>query len=160
VSHSHSESASTANNETGLRPKDLGYLPSGFYDALENPISESEYWRQVDFEQKSGGVPYYRDRAAERQRLSLPLSLSTFDTRECRGEAKQHVTQRGICYKSTGSRSYRIDSLPSDGEVITYVDGECKEDPFPCNWGINDPNGCFTTDAFESIMVITRDLPA
>ncbi|KAI7281951.1 hypothetical protein KC343_g944 [Hortaea werneckii] len=143
-----------------MRPKDPSYLPSGFYDALENPISEGEYWRQVDFEQKSSGVPYYRDRTAEQQRLSLPLSLSTFDTRECRGERKQHVTERRICYKGTGGRSYRIDSLPSDGEVITYVDGECKEDPLSGNWGIDNPSGCFTTDAFESIMVTTRELPA
>lgn len=90
VLHSHSQSYSTANNDTGMRPKDPSYLPSGFYDALENPISEGEYWRQVDFEQKSSGVPYYRDRTAEQQRLSLPLSLSTFDTRECRGIPDAH----------------------------------------------------------------------
>ncbi|KAI7316499.1 hypothetical protein KC315_g10733 [Hortaea werneckii] len=156
---SHSGYA-TANNETEMRPKDPDYLPSGFYDAVENPISENEYWRQIDFEQKSGGVPYHRDRAAERQRLSLPLSISTFDTRECQGERKQHVIERGICYKTTGGRSYRIDSLPSDGEVITYVDGECREDPFACNWGISNPGGCFTTDDFESLVVVTRELPA
>ncbi|KAI7148542.1 hypothetical protein KC316_g15794, partial [Hortaea werneckii] len=120
----------------------------------------NEYWRQIEFEQKSGGVPYHRDRAAERQRLSLSLSISTFDTRECQGERKQHVTERGICYKTTGGRSYRIDSLPSDGEVITYVNGECTEDPFACNWGISNPSGCFTTDDFESLVVVTRELPA
>ncbi|KAI7157093.1 hypothetical protein KC349_g5825 [Hortaea werneckii] len=156
---SHSGYA-TANNETEMRPKDPDYLPSGFYDAVENPISENEYWRQIDFEQKSGGVPYHRDRAAERQRPSLPLSISTFDTRECQGERKQHVTERGICCKTTGGRSYRIDSLPSDGEVITYVDGECTEDVFACNWAISNPSGCFTTDDFESLVVVTRELPA
>jgi len=34
--------------ETGMSKAHDHYLPSGFYDALENPISEEEYWRQMD----------------------------------------------------------------------------------------------------------------
>lgn len=91
------------------------------------------------------------------QVLAMPKEIHSDD---CTGERKQHVIERGICYKTTGGRSYRIDSLPSDGEVITYVDGECREDPFACNWGISNPGGCFTTDDFESLVVVTRELPA
>lgn len=145
--------------QTRIRQEDPNYLPSGFYDGLERPISEEEYWHQVAFEQKHG-VPYIRDRESERRRLHALVSISTFSTQQCEGERMQHVTERGICYKSPEGKSYRVDSLPSDCELTTYVDGDCTEDPFPCNDGIGDPKGCFITDAFESLKVTTRELPA
>lgn len=148
----------SGSNETQVQPKGSGYLPSGFYDALENPISEKEYWHQVEFEQKHG-IPYTRDKESERRRLHVPLSVSLFTTQGCEGDRVQHVTERDHCYACAGGRSYWVESLPSDCELTTYVDEACTADPFACNWGIDGPQGCFTTDAFESMKAATRELP-
>jgi len=67
-------------------------LPSGYYDALENPISEEEYWRQIDYEQEFG-TPYVRDKDAERANLEKSVSLLVHPDTECASDVARRITE-------------------------------------------------------------------
>lgn len=106
------------------------YLPSGFYDALENPISEDEYWRQIEYEQQSG-IPYARDRNAERANFNNPVSLLAHPEIEYADnpDAATHITEQGICYEGAKGQSIFVNSLPSNCEVVTFTDERCRDNP-------------------------------
>ena len=134
------------------------YLPSGFYDALENVISEEEYWRQIDYEQEFG-TPYVYNKDAERANLKKPVSFLVHPDVECGSNAATRITERGACCGEVHGQSILVNSLPSNCEVITFTDDQCKDDPLdviPC---LNAASGCYSTDAFESVRVDCRPLP-
>lgn len=134
------------------------YLPPGFYDALGNIISEEEYWRQIDYEQESG-IPYARDKDAERANLQKPVSLLVHPDIQCAGDVVTQLTERGACYGEAKGQSVFVASLPSNCEVITFTDDQCREDPLYVIPFLNAASGCYSTDAFESVRVDCRPLP-
>jgi hypothetical protein len=134
------------------------YLPSGFYDALGNIISEEEYWRQIDHEQESG-IPYARDRDAERARSQKPVSLLVQPELECASDVATHITEQGTCYAEAKGQSIFVNSLPSNCEVITFTDDRCRDDPLDVIPFLNAASGCYSTDAFGSVRVDCRPLP-
>ena len=134
------------------------YLPSGFYDALENPISEEEYWRQIDYEQQSG-MPFARDKDAERANSKKPISLLVHPELECAGDVATRITKQGTCYEEANGRSIFVNSLPSNCEVISFTDDRCRDDPLDMIPFLNAASGCYSTDAFESVRVDCRPLP-
>lgn len=136
------------------------YLPSGFYDALENPISEEEYWRQIDYERQSG-IPYVRDKDAERANSKKPVSLLAHSEIECTSDvdAATHINEQGICYEEAKGQSIFVSSLPSNCEVITFTDERCRDNPLDVIPFLNAASGCYSTDAFESVRVDCWPLP-
>lgn len=145
-------------NETEPQKHDPHYLPSGYYDALGNPISEKEYFYQADYEQKHG-IPYARDREREKADTRKPLSLQAHPEIDCNGDVVARVVESGICYSVQGSSIY-VNSLPSDCAVVSFEDERCTEDPFEMIPILSDASGCYTTDAFSSVRVDCRPLPA
>lgn len=106
------------------RPYDPDWLPLGFYGALENPISEEEHWRPVEWEEEHD-VPYAIAMqweqehgtpcaAATEENLSLEerqaggLSIITYASDQCCGERLRHVTQQNTCYTSTNGVSLYV----------------------------------------------------
>lgn len=148
-----------AANDTQQPRTDPHYLPSGYYDALGKPISESEYFRQVDYEQKHG-IPFARDREREKADTKKPLSLLAHPEMGCDGDVLARITESGFCYRDVQGLSIFVNSLPSDCEVVSFKDGACEEDPFDMIPVLSNANGCYTTDAFSSIRVDCRPLPA
>lgn len=134
------------------------YLPSGFYDALGNIISEEEYWRQIEYEQKSG-IPYARDKDAERANSQRPVSLLMYPDIGCSSDVATHITERGTCYGEAKGQSILVNSLPSNCEVITFTDDRCRDDQLDVIPFLNAASGCYSTDAFESVRVDCRPLP-
>lgn len=149
---------SDSTNNTRETRCDPDYLPSGYYDALENPISEEEYLQQVAYE-RYHGVPYVRNRMREQANLKKPLSLLVFSEIECGGYIMARIKERGTCYQATQSLSISVDSLPSDCAVITFTDSSCQVDPFDMIPILSDTSGCHSTDAFHSIHVACQPLP-
>ena len=115
-------------NEAGNCRANNHYLSSGFYDALQNPISEEEYWRQIEYEQESG-ILYARDKDAERANSKQPVSLLVNQEIECASNAATHITKQGTCYGEVKGQSIFVNSLPSNCEVITFTVGQCRDDP-------------------------------
>jgi hypothetical protein len=146
-------------NDTEQQKTDLHYLPSGYYDALGKPISEEEYLRQVDYEQKHG-IPYARDRECEKADTKKPLSLLAHPEMGCSGDILARITENGICYRDMQGLSIFVISFPSDCEVILFRDGSCEEDAFDMIPVLSGASGCYTTDVFSSIRVDCRPLPA
>jgi hypothetical protein len=134
------------------------YLRSGFYDALGKTISEEEYWRQIDYEQESG-IPYARDKDAERANSNKPISLLMHPDIDCAGHVVTHITKQGTCYTEAKVQSVFVNSLPSNCEVITFTDDQCRDDPLDVIPFLNAASGCYSTDAFESVRVDCRPLP-
>lgn len=153
-----SESCLIPTDEVESTPLDPDYLPSRFYDALDNPISEDEYWRQVEYEEKHG-VPFIRDRAAEQANLDKPISLLTYSSLSCQDEPNKRITERSTCYGSPMSLTIFIESLPSNCEVVTFLDSTCKEDPLTALPMFGMKHGCLWTDSFGSVRVDCHPLP-
>jgi hypothetical protein len=146
-------------NDSEQQKIDPHYLPSGYYDALGKPISEAEYFHQVDYEQQHG-IPYARDREREKSDTKKPLSLLAHPETSCSGDILVRVTESGICYRDVQGSSIFVISLPSDCEVVSFKDGSCEEDAFDMIPVLSGASGCYTTDAFSSIRVDCRPLPA
>jgi hypothetical protein len=146
-------------NDTEQQNIDPDYLPSGYYDALGKPISEEEYFRQVDYEQQHG-IPYARDREREKADTKKPLSLLAHPETGCSGDILARITESGTCYRDVQGSSIFVNSLPSDCEVMSFKDGSCEEDAFDMIPVLSDASGCYNTDAFSSIRVDCRPLPA
>jgi hypothetical protein len=145
-------------NCTQQAKRDADYLPSGYYDALGNPISEKEYFHQVDYERKHG-IPYARDREREKADTKKPLSLLAHPEISCNGDVVARIIESGICYRDVQGSSIFMNSLPSDCEVISSKDESCEQDPFDMIPVLSQASGCYTTDAFSSIRVDCRPLP-
>jgi len=145
-------------NEIGNCKVNDHYLPSGFYDALENPISEEEYWRQIDYEQEFG-TPHVRDKDAERANLKKPVSLLVHPDIECASDIATQITEQDICYGEAKGQSIFVNSLPSNCEVITFTDGQCRDDPLDMIPLLNAASGCYSTETFESVRVDCRPFP-
>lgn len=153
------------------RPYDPDWLPSGFYDALYNPISEEEYWRQVEWEEEHDvpyaiamqweqehGTPYTaatEENSSLEERQAGGLSILTYASDQCRGERLRHVTQENVCYTSTNGVSLDVEGLPSNCNVVTWTDEQCQEDPFTNVQSIrgSPATGCYSGDNFGSIAV-------
>lgn len=145
-------------NETTQLKLDNGNLPGGYYDALGTRIWEEEYFRQAEYEQKHA-IPYARNREAERENSKKPLSVLVHSDSECKEEVVTHITERGACYRDTSSSSVFVNSLPSDCEAVIFTDGACTQDSFAMIPMLSDSEGCFITDAFESVRVECGPLP-
>jgi hypothetical protein len=158
VSASQAADCPGPTNDTGNSIVNDQYLPSGFYDALENPISEEEYWRQIEYEQKSG-IPFVRDKDVEKANLQKPVSLLVHPEIECAGDIVTHITKQGTCYREAKGQSVFVNSLPSNCEVITFTDDRCRDDPLDMIPFLNAASGCYSTDGFESVRVDCRPLP-
>ena len=155
VSMYHAEDNIAPTREIGISIAWDHYLPSGFYDALENPISEEEYWRQIDYEQEFG-APYVRDKDAQRASLEKPVSLLVRPDIECASDVATQITEQQICYGGIQGQSIFVNSLPTNCEVITFTDDQCKDDPFDMIPLLYAASGCYSTDAFESVRVDCR----
>lgn len=138
---------------------DSDYLSSGYYDALEDPISEGEHLHQIDYEQKHG-IPYVRTGEGEKANLKKPFSLVVFSDIECGRNVVARITKRGTCYQATQGVSLFVDSLPNNCAVTTCTDNWCQYDPFEMIPILSDTSGCHSTDTFDSIQVACRPLPA
>ena len=134
------------------------YLPFGFYDALGNIILEEEYWRQIDYEQEFG-IPYARDKDAERANYRKSVFLLVHPDIECAGDVATQITKQGTCYSEAKGQSVSVNSLPSNCEVISFTDDRCRDDPLDMIPFLNAASGCYSTDAFESVRVDCRPLP-
>lgn len=153
-----SESCLIPTVEVGSMPIDSEDLPSAFYDALDNPISEDEYWRQVEYEDKHG-LPFTRDRAAEQANLDKPISLLTYSSLSCQGDPDKRMTERSKCYNSPHGHTIFVESFPSNCEVVVFLDGACTEEPFTALPMFGMKYGCLSTDTFGSVRVDCRPLP-
>lgn len=146
--------------QTASHPKsDRDDLPSGYYDALDNPISEEEYMFQAYYEQKHG-IPYARDREREKANTKKPLSLLAHSGSVCNGDILARITESGVCYGDVQGLSISVNSLPSNCEVVSFTDETCEDDPFAMIPILSDTSGCFTTDVLESVRVECQPLPA
>lgn len=134
------------------------HLPSDFCDALENPISEEEYWRQIDYEQEFG-TPYVRDKDAERADLEKLVSLLVHPDIECASDVARRITERSTYCREVKGQSIFVNSLPSNREVIAFTDGQCRDDPLDMIPLLNAASGCYSTETFESVRVDCRPLP-
>lgn len=145
------------------RPNEEEY-ESGFYDGLGNPITESEFFHQAEYEDRTG-LPYYRNRTREIERLKEPISVTIYAGRDCGqqpGQSSQSSTIHDAdeCASYTRGESYYLNSLPSNCDVLTFTDGECSEGGEVMVAGIFDPEAqCYGTDAFGSVRVRCGELP-
>jgi hypothetical protein len=78
----------------------------------------------------------------------------------CDGDVLARVIESSICYRDVQGLSVFVNSLLSDYEVVSFKDEACKEDPFDMIPVLSNASGCYTTDAFSSIRVDCRPLPA
>lgn len=146
------------------RPEDDDEYESGFYDGLGNPITESEFLHQAEYEDRTG-LPYYRNRTRELERLKEPISVIIYAGHDCGqqpGESSQSSTIHDAdeCASNTRGESYYLNSLPSNCDVLTFTDGECSEGGEVMASGIFDPDAqCYVTDAFGSVRVRCGELP-
>ena len=145
-------------NDAARQLPDPHNLPSGYYDALDNPISEEEYLCQVDYEQKHG-IPWARDRVREKADTKKPLSLLAHPEMGCSGDFVARIIKSGNCYGNVQGVSIFVNHLPSDCEVVTFKDAACKDDPFDVIPALSYASGCYTTDAFSSVRVDCQPLP-
>lgn len=134
-------------------------LQPDYYDALGNPISEKEYFYQVDYEQQYG-IPYARDRGREKIDAEKSLSLLVHRETDCNGDMVAHVKGDGTCYRGVQGSSIFVNSLPSHCKVVTSKDDFCVVEPFDMIPILSAARGCYTTDTFFSICVDCRPLPA
>lgn len=130
------------------RQQDPEYLAPGFYDAFERPISEDEYWRQVEWEDTNDGsfVPEDDPALIESRQDADGLDITTYIGGQCRSSSLARITEANKCYQSGNGASF----------FVTYTDSGCTENAFNVIQAIRGVGaaGCYDTDSFESIAVI------
>ena len=140
------------------RPEDPEYLPAGFYDAFERPISEEEYWRQIDWEDTNDApfVPEDDPNLIESRQDVEGVDITTYTGGQCRSASLVKITEPNKCYQSGNGSSFFVNGLASNCKVVTYTDINCSEDAFEVIQGIRGVGaaGCYDTDNFESAAVI------
>jgi hypothetical protein len=142
------------------RPHDPYYLPSGTYDAFERPISEEEYNKQVEYQQRTG-LPYYRDREDEQKRKNYPLSVKFFKGDYSQDEQTGHLTEVSVCVGVKGSKRIQVESISSLCNIFTFTDENCEEGSFDAIPGLEVASGHFHPGEFSSSRVECGDeLPA
>lgn len=139
------------------RPEDPEYLPPGFYDAFERPISEEEYWKQVEWEDENDAPFIPEDDASliESRQEDEGLEITTYAGGECRSARLATITEPDKCYQSGNGASLFVTSLASNCKVVTYTDFGCTENAFTVIQSIRGVGaaGCYDTDSFQSIAV-------
>jgi hypothetical protein len=109
------------------RPEDPEYLPAGFYDAFERPISEEEYWKQIDWEDANDApfVPEDDPYLIESRQEAEGVDITTYAGGQCRSASLAKITEPNKCYQSGDGASFFVTSLPSNCKVVTYTDIRC-----------------------------------
>jgi hypothetical protein len=147
-------------DDNSPRPFDPMWLPTGFYDALERPISKEEYDRQAEYERRTG-LPYHRDREDEQKRKTAPLLVKAFQEHSCSGEHPAQLTETETCLTVPKGVAFQVESISSLCAIWIYADEKCWIDPFEVLDALSGAEGCFSPGDFGSLEVVCSDeLPA
>jgi hypothetical protein len=142
------------------RPVDPHYLPPGAYNAFEQPISDEEYNKQVEYQERTG-LPYYRDRRDEQRRRNNPLSVRYFRDGYGQDEQIEHLTQTSVCLTLRGGKHIQVESISSLCNVFIFSDERCMAGSDNAIPGLEVSSGRFYPGAFSSSRVDRVDeLPA
>jgi hypothetical protein len=142
------------------RPVDPSYIPPGTYDSFERPISEEEYKRQAEHYDQTG-LPYYRDREAEKRRTNTPLSVKFFRDSSSQGGQTGHLTKASVCLTVKGSKGIQVESISSLCTVFTFTDEHCMVRSYDTVPALEVDCGYFGPGEFSSSRVdCIAELPA
>ena len=100
-----------------------------------------------------------RDKDAERANLEKSVSLLVHPDTERASDVARRITEPSTYCREIKGQSIFVNSLPSNCEVITFTDGQCRDDPLDMIPLLNAASGCYSTETFESVRVDCRPFP-